>query len=92
MLRQRASESGFAVARLGYFNSLLFPMIAAIRVAKKRAGRQEEPQGPEGSDAAMPSEGVNALLSCVFGLARYVVPMTLFPFGTSVMAVLASAP
>lgn len=95
MLRQRARESGLAVARLGYFNSLLFPLIAAIRMAKKRGGRQQGHQGQEGqegSDAAMPSARINALLSGVFGLERYVVPKTLFPFGTSVMAILSSAP
>lgn len=92
LLRQRARESGLTVARLGYFNCLLFPLIAAIRAAKKLAGRGQGREGLEGSDAAMPSAWLNALLSAAFGLERYVVRRTLFPFGTSVMAILSSAP
>jgi SAM-dependent methyltransferase len=91
MLRQRVRESGLTVARLGYFNSLLFPLVAGIRTAKKLDRGDRGREGQEGSDAAMPSAWINALLSAVFGMERYVVPRTLFPFGTSVMAILSSA-
>lgn len=89
MIQQRARESGLAVARLGYFNSLLFPLIAAIRVGKKLIGGQD---WHEGSDAAMPSARINALLSGIFGLERHLAPRMLFPFGTSVLALLSNAP
>ncbi len=89
MLRQRAKDSDLAVARLGYFNSLLFPLIAAVRIGNNLVGEHQE-LGK--SDAAMPSAHVNMLLSGVFGLERYIAPRMLFPFGTSVLALLCNAP
>ena len=91
-LRQRAMESGLSVARVGYFNSLLFPLIAGVRMAKRLTGGHQGREGHDGSEAAMPSALVNTLLFAAFGLERYVVPRALFPFGTSVMAVLSSPP
>lgn len=82
MLGRRARAAGLAVSRLGYFNSLLFPLIAGARISRKLVG------GNEGSDAALPPPTVNALLTGIFGLERHVVRSGLFPFGTSVMAVL----
>lgn len=81
-LEQRAQAAGLAVSRLGYFNSLLFPLIAGVRIARKLGG------GNEGSDAALPPSPINALLTGIFGLERHVVRNGLFPFGASVMAVL----
>lgn len=86
MLRRRARRAGLEVCRLGYFNSLLFPLIAGARLGAKLVG------GKAGSDAALPSPAVNALLTAVFGAERHVVRHALFPFGTSVMAVLSAAP
>lgn len=86
-LRCTAQRAGVQISRIGYFNSLLFPAIAAARLAIKLSG-----DGREGSDAALPNPMLNALLTGVFGLERYVVPSALFPFGTSVMAVLTACP
>lgn len=86
MLRQRAHEAGLGICRLGYFNSLLFPLIAGARMVRKLVG------GDTGSDAALPAPAVNALLREVFAAERHVVRRRLFPFGTSVMAVLSAAP
>lgn len=82
MLGKLARAAGFTVSRLGYFNSLLFPLIAGARIAGKLVS------GNEGSDAALPPPAVNALLTGIFGMERYVVRNGLFHFGTSVMAVL----
>lgn len=86
LLRHRARTAGLAVDRLGYFNTLLFPMIAAARLGRKLTG------GHEGSDALLPSPPINALLAGIFGLEQHVVRNKLFPFGTSVMAVLSITP
>ena len=86
MLRHRALEAGLVVRRLGYFNSLLFPVIASARITQNLVGSKM------GSDAALPSPSVNALLKWIFGLERYITRYMLFPFGTSVMAVLSVAP
>jgi SAM-dependent methyltransferase len=82
MLRQRANAAGLTVSRLGYFNSLLFPLIAGIRLTQKLTGTEV------GSDATLPNLSINTLLAGLFGLERYVMPHAVFPFGTSVMAVL----
>ncbi|MCC7150367.1 MAG: class I SAM-dependent methyltransferase [Rubrivivax sp.] len=81
-LRQVAHAAGLDVQRLGYFNSLLFPLIALARLVGR--GRAQAPQ----SDAALPAPAVNAALQSLFALERHVVPHALFPFGTSVLAVL----
>jgi len=83
VLRQRAEESGLAIERLGYFNTLLFPLIAGLRIIRKFTGIKGDD-----SDASMPSNLVNKLLLHIFGAERYLVPCCLFPFGTSVLAVL----
>jgi len=81
-LRQLAEQNGLVVQRLGYFNALLFPAIAAARLL----GRWRCQGGA--SDAALPSAPVNALLQAVFAFERHLVPRRLFPAGTSVLAVL----
>jgi len=84
ILGQRAQAAGFFVDRLGYFNSLLFPLIACTRIARKLGGSDKE------SDAALPQPSVNSLLNGIFGLERHLVQYHLFPYGTSVMAVLSN--
>lgn len=84
-LRARAAAAGLQPLRLGYFNTLLLPMIALARLSARLAGRQG------GSDAAMPPRPLNALLEAVFAAERFVVPHALFPAGTSVLAVLGRA-
>lgn len=81
-LRQLAERNGLAVQRLGYFNALLFPAIAAARLLSRWRAKDGA------SDAAVPSAPVNALLQAIFALERHVVPRWLFPVGTSALAVL----
>lgn len=86
LLGLQARTAGLAVSRLGYFNTLLFPLIVATRIARKLAGRDD------GSDASLPPPSLNALLSGIFALERHAMRSMLFPFGTSVIAVLSIAP
>jgi SAM-dependent methyltransferase len=86
LLRQRAEKSNLVVERLGYFNTLLFPMIAVARLIGKLS------KSGSGSDAAMPPSWLNSLLMKIFGFERHVVPKAMFPFGTSILAVLSKAP
>jgi hypothetical protein len=80
-LREAARGAGFDVESGGYFNTLLFPLVAMRRMlARIGIGRDD--------DARMPSPALNAVLGAVFGLERLVVPRIKFPFGTSVIAVL----
>lgn len=83
-LREVSEAAGLQVLRVGYFNTLLFPLIAGVRVLRKLGLGSGDPD----SDATMPGATVNKVLQWVFGLERLVVPHVLFPFGTSVLAVL----
>jgi len=85
MLRQRAREANLVVEKLGYFNTLLFPMIAASRIIGKLSGHNG------GSDAAMPSALVNRVLMGIFSFERHIVPRMMMPFGTSILAILSKA-
>ena len=86
MLIQRAQAANLVVEKVGYFNTLLFPVIAAARMIGKLSGSST------GSDAAMPPPLLNGLLMKIFGFERYIIPRMMFPFGTSILAVLTKAP
>ncbi len=80
-IRQLAEEAGFEIALLSPFNSLLFPPIAAVRLAGKLTGKDD-------SDDAMPSPPVNTILDTIFGLERMLIGRVPMPFGVSLVAVL----
>ena len=80
-LARVARETGYEIELLSPFNSLLFPLIAAARVAGKLTGR-------ESADDAMPPRPVNALLRGLFGLESGLVGRVPLPFGVSLVAVL----
>lgn len=87
MVRRKAGEAGLAVRRLGYCNTLLFPLIAVARLLRKLTGSTAQD-----SDAAMPSPWLNRLLTQIFAAERHLLPHGFFPFGTSVLALLSDAP
>ncbi|KKC27726.1 class I SAM-dependent methyltransferase [Sphingomonas sp. SRS2] len=63
-----------------HFNSLLFPLIAAVRIAARLTGKG-------GGDDAMPSRPVNAALTAIFGAERHWVATMPIPFGVSMASV-----
>ena len=74
-------EAGFEVQLLSFFNSLLFPLVAAARIVGKVIGR-------ESSDDQLQSPTVNALLNRIFSLEAGMVGRLPLPFGVSLVAVL----
>ena len=80
-VKRLAEEAGFAIELLSPFNSLLFPPIAAVRLAGKVTGKDD-------SDDAMPSPFVNRTLDTIFGLERSLIGRVPMPFGVSLVAVL----
>ena len=80
-IRQLAEKAGYKIELLSPFNSLLFPPIAAVRLAGKVIGKDD-------SDDAMPSPFVNKVLDGVFGLERGLIGRLPMPFGVSLVAVL----
>jgi len=74
-------EAGFEVQLLSFFNTLLFPLVAAARVLGKVMRK-------DSADDSLPSAPVNALLEKVFGLETGMVGRVPMPFGVSLVAVL----
>lgn len=73
-------DAGLEVQLLSYFNSLLFPLVAAARIAGKLFGR-------ESADDKLPSASVNAVLNRIFGWEAGLIGRVLMPFGVSLVAV-----
>ena len=80
-IRELARAAGYEIELLSPFNSLLFPPIAAVRLAGKMMGKDD-------SDDAMPSPLVNKALDTIFGLERGLIGRVPLPFGVSLAAVL----
>jgi SAM-dependent methyltransferase len=86
-LRERLLEAGFEIRRLSYFNSLLFPPIAAIRVL-----RPFKPGSAARSDFEMTKPGrLNAVLARVFAAEAPLVERMNLPVGVSIVALATSA-
>ncbi|MGN6058204.1 MAG: class I SAM-dependent methyltransferase [Sphingomicrobium sp.] len=73
-------DAGFEVQLLSYFNSLLFPLVAAARIAGKILGK-------EAADDSLPSGAVNAALRKIFGVEAGLIGRIPMPFGVSLIAV-----
>ncbi|HEX8553269.1 MAG TPA: class I SAM-dependent methyltransferase [Sphingomonas sp.] len=71
-LRAAIEAAGLRAHKLRWFNSLLFPLAAAVRIAGRMTGRDD-------SDDSPPPAPVNALFERIFRLERHLVgrvPMT----------------
>jgi len=85
--KRRYSKAGFAAlleksglrgAKLGYFNSLLFPVAVAARFAGKLMGKDD-------SDDSPPPKPLNALFEGVFRVERHLVGRVPLPPGLSLI-------
>lgn len=79
-LRRAMVEAGFEVELLSYFNTLFFPLIAAVRIVGKLVGK-------EAADDKLPSAPVNAALNKIFGLEAGLIGRLPMPFGVSLVGV-----
>lgn len=74
-------QPGLEIIRLTYFNTLLFPVAASVRLAE-RAGLI----GSAGADR-LPPPAVNAILAGIFGAEAGVLRLLSPPFGLSLLAI-----
>jgi SAM-dependent methyltransferase len=74
------AEAGLKTELLSYFNSILFPVAAAARIAGRLAGKED-------SDDRLPPAPVNRLFETLFGLERYALGRLPFPPGVSLVAI-----
>jgi SAM-dependent methyltransferase len=79
-LRVVAERAGFRVQRVSYFNTLLFPAVALVRLWKGLVGDRDH-------DLRRPSAAANRLLEGLFALERHVVPRVALPFGGSLILI-----
>lgn len=82
-LRRDAEAAGLRVDKIGFFNSLLFPLAAAVRLAGKALGKSS-------SDDTLPPGPLNALFGKIFGLERHLVGRVPMPAGVSIFALLST--
>ena len=80
-LRRVTEQAGLKADLLSYFNSLLFPLAAAARIAGKVRGKKE-------SDDEMPAGPLNSVFTGIFGLERHLVGRVPLPAGVSLVAIL----
>ncbi len=82
-LRAQVEAAGFRIATLSYFNAVLFPVVAAIRMARRLG---PAPKGPIKSDFTMTKPGlVNDVLTRVFAAEGAVLARGRLPVGVSVV-------
>ena len=80
-LRAAIAEAGLREDRIGYFNSVVFPLALVQRLIQKLTGLGQ-------GAAGIPSPPVNALLRWAFGLERHLIGRVPMPIGLSLFAVI----
>ncbi|HEY0085440.1 MAG TPA: class I SAM-dependent methyltransferase [Allosphingosinicella sp.] len=79
-LNKVIADAGLKVELLSWFNSLLFPLAAAARIAGRFTGNKD-------SDDRMPPKVVNSLFETIFGWERYALGRMPLPPGVSLVAI-----
>ena len=79
-LRRLIEGSPMKLEKVGYFNSLLFPLAVAQRVSSKVRGKDD-------ADVKLPPRPLNAALEAVFRAERHLVGRLPLPPGLSLFAV-----
>jgi SAM-dependent methyltransferase len=79
-LRALLEASPLRLERIGYFNSLLFPVAVAERMASKARGKDE-------ADLKLPPAPLNAALERAFAAERHLIGRVPLPPGLSLFAV-----
>ncbi len=80
-VRKLTEEAGLVVEKCSHFNTILFPMIAGIRLLKKLSNTAGKP------DDDMPSPFMNAVLGRIFGAERFALRHISLPFGVSILCI-----
>ena len=76
-----ARAAGYEIDLLSPFNTMLFPLIAGVRLLNKVRGH-------DSADDALPAPPVNRALDRLFGVEAGLIGRLPFPFGVSLVAVL----
>jgi SAM-dependent methyltransferase len=82
-LRKVIASAGLKLDMMSYFNSLLFPLAAASRLAGRIAGKDD-------SGDALPPAPVNRLFEFLFGLERHAIGRVSLTPGVSLVAIVSA--
>lgn len=85
-LRLGLEASGLQVQWLSYYNSLLFPLVALVRLLRRVMPAHGEDSGA-GRELALPPAAINRLLERLFASERHWLGRRYVPFGVSLIAV-----
>jgi SAM-dependent methyltransferase len=83
-LKAVVEAAGLKLDMMSWFNSLLFPLAAAARLAGKVRKKED-------SDDKLPPAPLNALFEEIFGLERYAIGRLPFPPGVSLVAIVSAS-
>jgi SAM-dependent methyltransferase len=82
-LRATVLKAGYEIAYLGYFNFILFPVVAAMRLTDRWRKRDRTPS--VSSYTTMPPSPINAMLRHIFTSERRMLGLVRMPFGVSLL-------
>lgn len=82
-LRKAVADAGLRLRLMSWFNSLLFPLAAAARLAGRITGKED-------SDDTLPPRPVNAVFEFVFGLERHAIGRISLTPGVSLVAIVSA--
>jgi SAM-dependent methyltransferase len=82
-LKDVIARAGLKLDTMSYFNSLLFPLAAAARLAGRLTGKDD-------SDDKLPPGPINELFEFLFGLERYAIGRISLTPGVSLVAVVSA--
>jgi SAM-dependent methyltransferase len=88
VLRKQIDRAGLKIVRLTYFNTMFFPAVAGVRLARKLRGGQSRPK----SDFTLTKPGTaNNILGRLFAAEAPVLKRMNLPFGVSILALAVKA-
>ncbi|MBK8376031.1 MAG: class I SAM-dependent methyltransferase [Sphingomonadales bacterium] len=84
-LRCKCAAAGLNPTRISYFNTILFPIAAMVRIKDKWLGNSSA------SGTRTPPSIINMILHKLFGFERFLLQRCNLPFGVSLLCIVESA-
>lgn len=84
-LRKKIVAAGFRPVKISYFNTILFPLAAIMRLKDKLFGN------PSTTGTSVPPTSINTFFRIIFGAERFMLERFNLPFGVSLLCVIKSA-
>ncbi|HMA35239.1 MAG TPA: class I SAM-dependent methyltransferase [Chloroflexia bacterium] len=82
-LRRKVEAAGFTVERMSHWNTILFPIVLAVRLRRRRG--QTRDRAVAQSDIHVPAAPINRLLTRIVRLESRAINHLTIPYGSSIM-------